>query len=121
MSTERFQVQRDGGEVTLQVEVPREAIEAKGRDLLELARARLSIPGFRSGRAPDHLVLRYYGEEEFARDLKEELVEEWLGRALEELGLRPVTTPRVETTAYERGKARVPGPICRFARVRGAR
>lgn len=104
MNTERFQVERDGGEVTLQVEVPREAIEAKGRDLLELARERLSIPGFRSGRAPDHLVLRYYGEEEFARDLKEELVEEWLRRALEELGLHPLTTPRVETTAYARGE-----------------
>jgi len=104
VSTHEFRVERKGGEVTLQVDVPAEAIQRKERELLALARAKFRIPGFRAGMAPDHLVLRHYGEEDFARDLKEDLIQEWLERALTELGLDPVTTPTVETLAFARNE-----------------
>lgn len=97
-------VERDGGEVTLKIEVPPEAIQAKERDLLAAAQAELKLPGFRRGKAPQHLVLRCYGEDEFARDVKDNLIREWLSRALGELNLHPVTTPTVETTEFARGE-----------------
>lgn len=104
VSTQGFRVERKGGEVTLHVEVPAEAIRKKERDLLDLARAKLHIPGFRAGMAPDHLVLRHYGEESFARDLKEDLVQEWLEHALGQLGLDPLTPPTVKTIAFSRNE-----------------
>ena len=99
-----FHIERDGGEVTLQIEVPMAEIQKRERDLLVTARAKLNVPGFRSGKAPEHLVLRYYGEDEFAHDLKDDLVREWLARALDALDLHPLTTPTVETTAFTRGE-----------------
>lgn len=98
-----FHIERDGCEVTLQIEVPTAAIQKKEEELLVMARAKLKVPGFRSGKAPEHLVLRYYGEDEFAQDLRDDLVRDWLSRALDELDLHPVTTPTVETTAFARG------------------
>lgn len=102
MNQNPFHIERDGCEVTLQVDVPAEAIQKKERDLLALACAKLNVPGFRPGRAPEHLVLRQYGEDGFVDDLKDDLVREWLARALDELRLHPVTTPTVETTAFAR-------------------
>jgi len=99
-----FHVERAGSEVVLSVEVPAEAIRKKEQDLLALARARLNVPGFRPGRAPEHLVRRQYGEDEFIHDLKDDLIQEWLTRALSELGLHPVSTPTVETTAFDSGR-----------------
>jgi len=99
-----FQVEREGGEVVLAIEVPPEAVREKERELLALVRAKLRVPGFRHGKAPEHLALRYYGEAEFAGDLQEELVREWIARALKELDLHPVTTPAVETVAFVRGE-----------------
>lgn len=103
MNENAFHVERDGCEVTLRIEVPAEAIQKKERELLVVARAKLKVPGFRSGKTPEHLVLRYYGEDEFAHDLKDDLVREWLARALGELNLHPITTPAVETTEFARG------------------
>ncbi len=103
MNESPFHIERDGSEVTLRIEVPAAAIQAKERALLVAAQAKLRVPGFRSGRTPEHLVLRYYGEDEFTHDLKDDLVREWLARALDELHLHPITTPTVETTAFSRG------------------
>lgn len=103
--TERaIEVEREGSEVVLSIEVPSEAIQKKERELLAVARAKLKVPGFRQGKAPEHLILRHYGEDEFAYDLKDDLVREWVARALDELDLHPVTTPTVETTAFTPGE-----------------
>ncbi|HOD73879.1 MAG: trigger factor [Candidatus Bipolaricaulis anaerobius] len=99
-----FTVEREGSEVVLSIEVPAEEIRKKEQDLLAAARAQLTVPGFRPGKAPEDLILRQYGPDEFARDLKEDLIREWLSRALGELDLHPVTTPAVETTAFTPGE-----------------
>jgi FKBP-type peptidyl-prolyl cis-trans isomerase (trigger factor) len=97
-------VERDGGEITLTIEVPREVIQKKEQELLAAVQGELKVPGFRRGKTPAHLALRYYGEDEFVQDLKDDLVREWLSRALRELDLHPVTSPTVEMTAFARGE-----------------
>lgn len=97
-------IERTGGEVTLSIDVPAEEIRKKEQDFLARAQAQLKVPGFRRGRAPHHLVLRHYGEDEFVQDVKDDLVREWVGRALRELDLHPLTTPTVETTAFVPGE-----------------
>ncbi|HEU68517.1 MAG TPA: trigger factor family protein, partial [Candidatus Acetothermia bacterium] len=92
-----IQVERAGGEVTLSIDVPAEEIRRKEQDLLAAAQAQLKVPGFRHGKAPQHLVLRHYGEDEFVQDLKDDLVREWVARALRQFDLHPLTTPTVET------------------------
>jgi trigger factor len=99
-----FHVERNGSEVVLSIEVPPEEIRRKEQRLLAEARAHLKVPGFRPGKAPDHLLVRQYGEDEFSRDLKDELIGDWFSRALAELDLHPVTKPNVETVAFARGE-----------------
>ncbi|MCD6320632.1 trigger factor family protein, partial [Candidatus Bipolaricaulota bacterium] len=48
------------------------------------------IPGFRPGKAPRNLVLAHYGEEAFRNEVREELIREWLNRALDREKLEPV-------------------------------
>lgn len=88
----------------LSVEVPPEEMKRAEEAFLAEARAQIKVPGFRTGKAPTHLVLRHYGEEEFASDLKKDLIRRWLSRALAELDLHPVTTPTVETSTFIRGE-----------------
>ncbi len=104
MNEREVRIERTGGEVTLSIDVPAEEIRKKEQDLLARAQAQLRVPGFRRGRAPHHLVLRHYGEDEFVQDVKDDLVREWVGRALRELDLHPLTTPTVETTAFVPGE-----------------
>ncbi|MFH1609096.1 MAG: trigger factor family protein, partial [Candidatus Bipolaricaulota bacterium] len=85
MTEQGIHVERNGSEITLTIEVPPEAIQQKEQELVAAVQGEIKVPGFRRGKAPEHLALRYYGEDEFARDLKDDLVREWLSRALREL------------------------------------
>ncbi len=105
---ENVRVQREGTLVRLEVDVPREAIRAREEQLLRALGQELRIPGFRPSKAPRHLVLRRFGEEAFWREVRGNLVEEWLNQAIRELDLHPVTTPKVETLEF------VPGEALRF-------
>ncbi len=104
MNEREIEIERVGGEVTLSINVLEEAIRKKEQDLLSAARAKVKVPGFRQGMAPHDLVLRQYGEDEFVQDVKDDLIREWVSRALRELNLQPLTAPTVETTAFVRGK-----------------
>lgn len=104
MDERGIQIERAGGEVTLSIDVPAEEIRKKEQDLLAAAQAQLKVPGFRHGKAPHHLVLRHYGEDEFVQDVKDDLVREWVDRALRQFDLHPLTSPTVETMAFVRGE-----------------
>jgi trigger factor len=103
MDTE-FQLQREGDKITLTVSVPKEEIKRKEQQLLASISRELSIPGFRPGKAPRHLVLSHYGQREFERDLLEALIEEGLKEALDRARLSPVTTPQVREVDFQPDK-----------------
>ncbi|MCR4391821.1 MAG: hypothetical protein NUV94_03350 [Candidatus Acetothermia bacterium] len=98
-----MQLERNGHEITLSIDVPKEAVQTKEQELLRALAREVKVPGFRPGKAPTDLLLRHYGEDTFRAELKEALIREWLARTLEAMALHPVTTPRVETVAFTRG------------------
>jgi trigger factor len=102
---ETIQVRREGTSVSIEIKVPKDAIRKKEEEVLRLLGQELKIPGFRPGKAPKHLLLRRYGEENFWEEVRENLIQDWLSRALKELDLHPLTTPRVKTLEFVKGEA----------------
>lgn len=83
--------------------VPASEIDAElnGR-LAELA-PRMSLPGFRPGKVPPTLLKARYGDS-LLGEILEKAVNTNTEMALTERGLRPAVQPRVEITAYDKGK-----------------
>ncbi len=102
---ENIQVKREGTSVSIEIRVPKDAIRKKEEEVLRLLGQELKIPGFRPGKAPRHLLLRRYGEENFWEEVRENLIQDWLNRALKELDLHPLTTPKVKTLEFVKGEA----------------
>ncbi len=104
VASENIQVKREGTGVTLEIRVPKEAVRQKEAEVLQVLARELSIPGFRPGRAPPHLLLRRYGEDAFWEEVRERLIEDWLNKALQELGLHPLTSPSVQVVEFAKGE-----------------
>jgi trigger factor len=52
---------------------------------------RISVPGFRKGKAPRAMIERYYGKKVFYEDAIEEIYPEAYSQALDEAGVEPST------------------------------
>ncbi len=102
--TQHIQVERDGALVKLTVKVPDEAMREAEAQLKEDIRRAVRVPGFRPGKTPVHLALAHYGEDAYKADLKEELIKEWLHKAMETHGFKPATAPKVDIKDFEPGK-----------------
>ena len=61
----------------------------------------LQIPGFRKGKAPRHMIERYYGRDAFLRDAADEVMDRLYREALEQEDIRPVGEPSVEIVELE--------------------
>jgi len=91
-STEALKVETERLEncqVALTIEVDEERTR---RALLDVARRlarRARIPGFRPGRAPYNVVVRYFGKEALYQQVVNELAETLYKEALEKAGLEP--------------------------------
>lgn len=100
----KIEVKREDNEVTVLVELPPgELVWAEDEAYRKVVRE-LNVPGFRPGRVPKAVLLSRYGPDLFDDDVKEILVERWLSRAIEEHGLRPLSSPKVEVLSFRRGK-----------------
>ncbi len=88
----------------LEVELPPEDV-AKGVDqALERLNRRVSIPGFRRGRAPKVLLQRYVGKDAVYEEAVNVLVPDAYAQAIDQTGVRPITRPRIQVDAIEEGK-----------------
>ncbi|MGC8962602.1 MAG: trigger factor [Candidatus Bipolaricaulaceae bacterium] len=103
--TENIQVKREGTQVSLEIRVPKEAVRQKEEELLRVLAQELHVPGFRPGKAPRDLLLRRYGVENFWEEVRENLIQDWLDRALKEFSLHPLTTPKVKTLEFVKGES----------------
>lgn len=65
---------------------------------------KISIPGFRKGKAPRKMIEQMYGKEVFYEDAANALIPQEYEKALEECTEEIVSAPKIEVTQIEAGK-----------------
>lgn len=89
----------------LTIEVAAEDLEKAMQNAYQKAKGRISIPGFRKGKAPRKIIEQMYGKGVFLEDAVNALIPEHYSKALAECELEIVSQPTIDITQAEPGKA----------------
>lgn len=87
--------------VELTVEVKGEAFKAAVDDAFKKNLSKITVPGFRKGKAPRKIVERMYGEGVFFEDAVNALYPKAYDDAVAEAGLKVVSRPEIEITEVD--------------------
>lgn len=88
----------------LTIEVPAEELEKAIEKAYQKEKGRISIPGFRKGKAPRKLIEQMYGREVFYEDAANALIPEAYEKELENCEEAVVSQPRINVVQIEAGK-----------------
>lgn len=88
----------------LTIEVAAEELEKAIQAAYLKNRSRISIPGFRKGKAPRKMIEQMYGKGVFLEDAVNALIPEEYNKALEECDLEIVSQPEIDVVQLETGK-----------------
>lgn len=88
----------------LTIEVPAEELEKAINVAYQKNKNKISIPGFRKGKAPRKMIEQMYGKEVFYEDAANELIPEAYEKALDECTEDIVSSPKINVTQIESGK-----------------
>ena len=91
-STEKL----ENGKVCLEIQVEKPEFEAAMQKAYLKNRSKISVPGFRKGKAPRAMIERMYGSGVFAEDAMNIAYPEAFEAAVAESGYEPVDYPEVE-------------------------
>jgi len=94
----------EANEVKLTVEVDGAAFEKALQAAYLKNRGRISIPGFRKGKAPRAVIETHYGKGVFYEDAINDLYGETYPQAVEETGIEPVDHPDVQIESIDEEK-----------------
>lgn len=94
----------ENGKVSLEIEVAPEQVEAALERAYRKVVKRLTIPGFRKGKAPRAVVERQYGTGILYEEALEQLVPEAYQQAVEQTEIEPIDQPQVDIVELEDGK-----------------
>lgn len=89
----------------LTIEVSAEDLEKAMQNAYQKAKGKISIPGFRKGKAPRKMIEQMYGKGIFLEDAANALIPEHYSKALSECELEIVSQPEINVTQAEPGKA----------------
>ena len=89
----------------LTIEVAAEDLEKAMQNAYQKAKGRISIPGFRKGKAPRKMIEQMYGKGVFLEDAVNALIPEHYSKALAECELEIVSQTTIDITQAEPGKA----------------
>ena len=89
----------------LTIEVSAEDLEKAMQAAYQKAKGRITLPGFRKGKAPRKMIEQMYGRGIFLEDAANALIPEHYSKALEECELEIVSQPQIDVTQAEPGKA----------------
>ena len=89
----------------LTIEVSAEELDKAMQNAYLKARGKISIPGFRKGKAPRKMIEQMYGKGIFLEDAVNALIPEHYSKALSECELEIVSQPQIDVTQMEPGKA----------------
>jgi trigger factor len=88
--------ERANRELLLNIEVEPAELEQAMRVAARKLAAKVTVPGFRRGKAPYNIVLTYFGREAVIDEALEPLTEEMYRKALDEVDVHPIGPARVE-------------------------
>jgi len=88
----------------LTIEVPAEELDKAIETAYQKNKGKISLPGFRKGKAPRKMIEQMYGKEVFYEDAANELIPEAYDKALDECTEAIVSSPKIEVIQIEAGK-----------------
>ncbi len=88
----------------LTIEVPAEELEKAIEGAYRKNRGRISIPGFRKGKAPRKMIEQIYGKEVFYEDAANALIPDAYEKAYDECEEEIVSSPQIDVVQLEAGK-----------------
>ena len=88
----------------LTIEVSAEDLEKAMQSAYQKAKGRITLPGFRKGKAPRKMIEQMYGKGIFLEDAANALIPEHYSKAVEECELEIVSQPQIDVTQAEPGK-----------------
>lgn len=88
----------------LTIEVSAEELDKAIEEAYNKSKGKISIPGFRKGKAPRKMIERMYGKEVFYEDAANILIPDAYEKALEDCEEEIVSSPKVEVAQLEAGK-----------------
>lgn len=88
----------------LTIELSEDVLEQALQEAYFRQRNKISLPGFRKGKAPRHMLEKVYGPEIFFEDAANQLIRENYGAAADESGLDIVSHPTVDIVQIEKGR-----------------
>ena len=103
MSLQVEKMEKNMAKIT--IEVAAEDLEKAMQNAYQKAKGRISIPGFRKGKAPRKMIEQMYGKGVFLEDAVNALIPEHYSKALAECELEIVSQPTIDITQAEPGKA----------------
>ena len=91
-------------QVKISFEIPAEEFDKAMQQAYLKERGKISIPGFRKGKAPRNVIEMHYGKGVFYEDALDELFPALYTAAIEENKLEPVDRPELDVQQMEAGK-----------------
>ncbi|MCH5341058.1 MAG: trigger factor [Acetatifactor sp.] len=88
----------------LTIEVPAEELDKAIESAYQKNKNKISIPGFRKGKAPRKMIEQMYGKEIFYEDAANDLMADAYEKALEECTEEIVSSPKIDVVQIEAGK-----------------
>ena len=88
----------------LTIEVSAEELEKAIQGVYQKSRNKISIPGFRKGKAPRKMIEQMLGKDVFYEDAANALIPDAYEKALEECTEKIVSSPKVDIVQIESGK-----------------
>lgn len=94
----------ENGMAKLTIEVPAEELDKAIERAFQKNKNKISVPGFRKGKAPRRMIEQIYGKGVFYEDAANDLIPDAYDKAMEECQEEIVSSPKIGVVQLEAGK-----------------
>lgn len=96
--------ERNGNEVTLEIELGYEQVEKAAEKSFARVAKEMKIPGFRPGKAPKEIVEQHVNKDALKEDAAYQAISDAYPQLLEQIKIKPVDQPKVEIIQLRDGQ-----------------